>query len=256
MNTSDYIFLAIAIVFIISAWAYIHFIYNKERNQFNKYGAKGLVYYYLSKKLHFCRKNDKEVDSYLIINKFLNETKPPDKKINLNEWQAAIEFWLNIFKIYPDELINKLENNINISDIEHLNKLIYSKNPNAYFKENISKKIKELGIRLKNDPRGLQQANRLGYFAIKGNIIIDARSKLSGNWLELWNEFLELKGDDRLKMPKLVINPLDVSSRRNIKTNKNNVQKLLEYFVEMKWETGVKLAKNILSEKSFTPLSK
>lgn len=213
-------------------------------------GIKGSLYYDLHKLIKHEKSKDNNYDPHFFLNKYFTEFLSTLKNKNhIVDWVLAKVFWEKIFNKFDKQLIEKLENEVSVSDINYFDKLVYSHESSPFIKKEISVFLKELGLAWASKRGTIQQANQLGYFAIMGDIAVENHEIFSGNWLDAWNDFLGLEGDKRLKILALVRNPLDTNANRNMKNNIRDVKKIQEIFEkEFHWETGFNLAKNLLKE--------
>lgn len=241
----------IILIVLYALFVFLIVLLIKKYNKFGYYaGIKGEFYYNLHKLLKQEKLKDQNYDPYYTLNKYFAEFySTHENKSNIVDWIEAKVFWKNVFNKYEKKLIEKLEDKISLSDIDYFEKLFYSNESSPFIKKEISVFLKELGLAWASKRGTIQQANRLGYFAIKGNIAVENYKIFSGNWLDAWNDFLGLEGNNRLKIEALVINPLNTNANRNMKNNIRDVKKIQIIFQkEFQWETGINLIKNLLKE--------
>jgi hypothetical protein len=214
-------------------------------------GTKGLIYY----DLHLIILKNKKINDYdprILLNKYFKEVQNLPEKSDIILWNSFKQFWEQIFLLYPNELIKKLENEIDVTnDIAYFESLLYANHPTYKYispdnKENIYKVLIDQGIKWANTAGKREQATRLGYFLIVDNYITLQEITQKG-WLLAWNKALGLDESNYLKSIELIKNPLDTGANRTEESINKSIEEIRKLFLQLNWQNGIDLIDNLQS---------
>lgn len=234
-----------AIIFFLATSVYLIFDW---KNVYFKIFAnpKGKIYNLLYKEIQGAKRR-KDYNHNIILNKYFSEAQIISKNENEALWTESKRFWYRVYLNYPDELILKLESNIEIKDIQYFEELVYSKHPNSFETEvelkSIYSKIKSQAITWAKTPRKREQAVRLGYFVIKSGLL-KPENDTQESWLKVWNDELKDSLEKPLTVIDLIKNPWSVGANRTAISIENNLQIIELFFYQIGWNRGVELIKN------------
>lgn len=231
-----------AIVFFSVLTFYV--IYDRKNVYFKFFAKPKVKIYYIIFQAIQTSKNQTEYNPNIVLFKYFSEAQYIPNNANETIWKDAKNYWYNVYLAFPQELIVKLENVINVKDISYFDNLMYSKHPyfieTEFDQKKIYKIIKDQAIVWANTPKKKGQAVRLGYFVIKAGFLVP-KDNNQESWLDVWNN--ELK--DFIKTPMteldLIKNPWSTGGDRTEISIKNNIDDIELFFYRNKWKKGVKL---------------
>jgi len=202
---------------------------------------KGYVYFLLHKKIR-SEKKTKEYNPYYIINEYFSKAQYIPDNYNVDMFNDAKIFWYKVFSNRPQDLVSKLEDNIEIADISYFEKYIYSNNyPQSVKNILIINLIVERAFLWARTPGKREQAARLGCFVLKEQLI-EADSTSPKDWLAAWNRKLSEVGEfDPLTSTRIILNAWDEKENRTEIGVKKCIKEIYDFFIEINWKAGLKI---------------
>ncbi|MHC1705192.1 MAG: hypothetical protein AB9846_14895 [Tenuifilaceae bacterium] len=234
-----------AIIFFLCLFIYV--IYDWKNVYFKLFAnPKGKIYNSLHKYIQEA-KNRKDYNPNIILNKYFSEAQLIPQNENATIWTEDKFFWYRIYLNYPLEFLSKLENNIELKDIQYFENILYNQHPKSVETE---VELKNILVLIKNQtsiwaktPKKREQAVRLGYFVIKSGLI-KPENNLQESWLKAWNDELKDSIEKPLTAIDLIKNPWSTGAGRTEKSIVGNIQEIHLFFYKINWRKGIELIEN------------